>query len=289
MCKKLVVLVLVLAVASVASAGYQDVLYTGGGAAGVWTDNANWSVAGGTLAAGPGSVYTATVPGDLANPKIDGALGTMTLPSTVNILNGTYNHAGYVSFGKSAASSATLNGASGRTVWNEGMNLSIGNGFLANVTMKDMDITLYEGGTYRQFVINNKAVANCSAVLDNCTVRADRFNVSATAGVAAFLTLQGGTVAKLDAFSFRTGIVDIKDTSEMWVAGDQTGAGSTYNLNQFIGNATASFYGDGIDDGVSVVYHTTGEAAGYTVVSVPEPATIAMLGFGGLALIRKRR
>ena len=36
-------------------------------------------------------------------------------------------------------------------------------------------------------------------------------------------------------------------------------------------------------------YLTAGDLAGYTVLTVPEPATLSLLALGGLALIRRRR
>ena len=73
--------------------------------------------------------------------------------------------------------------------------------------------------------------------------------------------------------------------SELWILGDWVEA---LGYHIFPAGADAKIYGDGVHGNVQATYHTSGDAAGYTVVAVPEPATIAMLGLGGL-LLRKRK
>ena len=284
MCKKLFVLMLVLAVASVGSA-------------------VNWSVTNVELKDGAihdvsttesvtGWMKISCRPSSLAttlnvNSGADVSIGNYIWLghysdyynsgsfATLNVNGGEISSAGfkvgsYHGKGVLNVSSGTLESSSYMAIGAANNSGSLGDGpSIADITVsgglvKGVDIGIGQGGSYPYNVTNFQLTGG---VLEGASIFVGQGGTDTTLNIA------GGTI-------ILTGQTD--DPVDIGVLLDATATSATQILAY--GNVDGA---GGGKYGFNVVWDDMEETV--TITAVPEPATIALLGLGGLALIRRKR
>jgi len=107
-----------------------------------------------------------------------------------------------------------------------------------------------------KFIIGNAAGASGYADLDGGTIYAGDFQMKVTAGT--------GTVS-----------LNMSGDAEIIITGDKTALVAQYMDNGWINE--------------EVLYDYDGRNPGKTTLYIPEPATLCLLGFGALSLLRRKR
>ena len=183
------------------------------------------------------------------NPGTEGYIGN-TSDGTMDITAGSNVQAayGYIGYDSGVTGAVTVDG-SGST-WTSDYGLSVG---------------IYGNGTLN--ITNGGLVSVAGALTIDDNGDDDSFINMATGGM---LALFGDADDSLIDF---LGLIDGSDAINYWDASAMDWADIT--------GATM-----GVD--YTLDYLTEGDLAGYTVLTVPEPATLILLGLGGLAL-RKRK
>ena len=88
------------------------------------------------------------------------------------------------------------------------------------------------------------------------------------------------------------GMLALIDSS--WASGDNLGdfldlIRGNDAINYWDGSAWADITGGTYGVDYTLEHLTTGDLAGYTMLAVPEPATLSLLALGGLAILRRRK
>jgi len=284
MSKKLISLVLVLAIAGVASAA--DVYWNSNIASGAWNVAGNWKLGG--TATSP----LATAPpanGDQAwiRSSSNGSLTVMTINVTADAACSRLN----MNYG-----TPTLNIQSGVTLTNNGTIAATGyqfynttdgvvniDGTLKNERGDATAITVKIGGTSggqsNTININDGGVMTVKqTALNNGSFQ---IGTTQTGAGSAYVNIKSGGLLDVDSYSFGA-LINKGITID------------TGGLMKVRGNATTQITGDiGLGyiapsaGGFLKVY--TRQEGGQTFTYVPEPATVALLGLGSLMLLRRKR
>ena len=281
MCKKLVCLLMVLSFASVASATHY---FTAGMDGSTWEDTLNWT--------------PTSLPGSLDNARIR---NNVTGKSAVISSAGMECAKLQLSYTTSAPSTVTIN--SGGVLTCQGsVEVYVGAGYVSSVTInaggtfnacKQVSTTIgafkigrsSAGGTHTVTVAGNLNIEGVGAENDAELMLNTNPAMGGGAQNSSTLDILNGGLVVADQMSINwdtlDGDVDLKvsGTGKLKVHGNKA-------LDWlYIAKAKGGIlYGNGIANAVMISYDGTD-----TILEVPEPATIAMLGLGGLALIRKRR
>ncbi len=286
MSKKLISLVLVLAIAGVASAA--DVYWNSNVASGAWNVASNWKLGG--VATSP----LATAPpasGDQAwvRQSSNGTLTVMTINVTADAACSRLN----MNYG-----TPTLNIQSGVTLTNNGTISATGyqfynttdgvvniDGTLKNERGDATQITVKIGGTSggqsNTININDGGVMT----VKQTALHNGSFGIGTTQTTAgsAYVNIKGGGLLDVDSYSF--GAL-INKKMKIWDGG----------LMKVRGNATTQINGDITAGNIVGKYGNsqrlvvwTQTEGGQQYTYVPEPATVALLGLGSLMLLRRKR
>ena len=288
MCKKFLSLVLVLALSGIAVGA--NMAFIGDGDGSSWADSLNWN----NLTDGTGS-YRIPASTDFARP-----IGNMVTVNTTGavadrlqmrgvansgttILNGMdLTTSGSVEMDSSTAGSSvtvtidaggTLNACtqslatSAYSAFKLGRNARTGNS-VANVN-GTLNVISSDGSSKSELLIGSWSIGGEGG--------GGNGNWTLNVGAAGIVNVDDLWVDMVPGDG--TATIDITDGGVIIVDGDVRGQ---------IGGAVfgGAFYGDSVLGKVQMDYNVTN--AGKTTIQVPEPATIALLGLGGL-LLRKRK
>ena len=287
MIKKLLVVVLLVAMTGFVSA--VEFVNWDGSSSSLWADVENWNYAptapAGTPSTAPGvGMYVPLSSGQQLFPLVDfGSVAlNITTPASIDLSSASTNNSGFVSFGAFSASNAVLSPDSGRTAWYNHSDHYVGFGSTANITYKNIDMEIDSGET-KGFRIDSQSTGGCYATFDNSSIDTYVLEISASATYPAYLTLKNGSTATIDELVFGAGIIDIQDSSILRLQGNQV-----TSVSQYLDDLDSFIAGNGVMGDVSVTYD--GEYTNIAPMAhTPEPATIALLGLGGLCLIRRKR
>jgi len=291
MSKKLISLVLVLAIAGIASAA--DMYWNSDVSSGAWNVASNWKL---------GSTATSSIAtqvpqlGDQAwvRPSLNGSISAG--PITINVTStDAVTHRLNMNYG-----TMTLNVQTGAVLTNSGTMAATGwqmynttasvvnvDGTLKNERGDATAITVKIGGAAgggsQTININDGGVMTVKqTALGNGSFQ---IGTTATAAGSAYVTINDGGLLDVDSYTFGTlsnKKMTIKVGGLMKVRGNATAqinADITANkiVGQYVGWPT---------QGLAVWTKVEG---GQTYTYVPEPATVALLGLGSLMLLRRKR
>jgi hypothetical protein len=254
--KKLLCVILVCAIASIANAA--DIRYMGNGA---WETTANWQ--GGVM---PGAADSARMNWGNNTVTVSSTVPTVAMiqagvdeSGTLHVLSGgVATTLAWAGAGVAGACTGTFNVDAGG-IMNLGGHLWVGAGGVGNVG-----------------VVNVSGTINVGGIIGIGTIDA----VNPSGGTGTVSVLSGGVLNLGNIHSLGTSIqpgsvLDIIGTGLVTLPGDFVGV---------IGNyvAAGQITGNGIVGNVSAVFDGS-----QTLVTVPEPITVALLSLGAL-LLRKR-
>jgi hypothetical protein len=280
--KKVVVLLMVLGVTSMASA---ISVWTGNGADTNWMTTGNWD--------------TGALP-SMSLPAASGGLAKIY--KTTGVANALINSAGpqalEVKVGgpnppTSPATWSTLTIATGG-VLNVGEYLMIGIDSTV-VRSGEVDMT---GGTVNLGQVTptsghlylGYAIAGTQGILrmsGDSTINATAdFKIAVGAGCNGYAYLSGNATINANTFTMNvanstasTSLLDIRDAAKIVINGD-----IRTKVQGYIDNGWIKSNGVTIDD-----YSILSYSGGKTIIAVPEPATMCLLGLGALSLIRRKK
>lgn len=222
------------------------------------------------------------------------------------LVGSNYNGSGTVNV-KGAGSTWNLNGGDLIMAQDGSAELNIENGGIVNV-FNDVDSNLrnghvYLGQTYRydQGDVTGRAVLTVKGIGSALNIEGDlHVGYKASSGV---LEIANGGLVKVDGsiiiYDEAGDMLNMANGGMLAILGafvdmdafmTNISVGTEGSLNFWDGTSYLSYvnFTEGVD--YTLNYHSGGDMAGYTVLTaVPEPATLALFGLGGLVLRRRRR
>jgi hypothetical protein len=277
MCKKLVCLLVVMSIAGSASA----LTFVGAADGSSWelvtvegTQFSNWN-------ADP-SILTMPTTTDNASIQDGGVGASVQMSTSGNVCNKLQ-----LTYTSGPPQLLTMNSGAGLTTAGS-IEIYTGAGFASTVVVSAGATLTQNGGTVKlgrasRAGTHTLTVDGSASVQDmaiGTTSAGGGAGGTATLNVSGSVVINGSLGINADA---------LDQICDIYITGDgeiQVTGWSEYLKAVGYVAAGGLIHGDGVDSGVDVVYN---DMTGMGTISVPEPATIAMLGFGGLALIRKRR
>jgi fibronectin-binding autotransporter adhesin len=265
-----------------------------------------------SIGVGPDTTSVVTVSGDGSTWDLSSTLRIGRFGNgTLNITNGAAvsNAPGIIGDRLDSTGTVTVSGY--RATWTNSGDLTVG-----------------EDGHATLDITNGGAVSNISSILGNsfgatglATVCGDGstwtnfgdLTVGYNTGVGTLditnrgLVSVGGSLTINDTYhrdnkrnGMGGGFINMTAGGMLALSGDTSGSLSDFlsiisvdkgtdEINYWDGSAWANITGATPDVDYTLMYLTQGDLAGYTLLTVPEPTTLAMLGIGALATLRRKR
>ena len=272
--KKFVVIAMVLGLVSIAIAA-DDTVWTGGGDGSTWSDGTNWSLGvpdasidRGAFIDADGAVVNITGTGNTARRFFTQGTAGATGTATVNIY-GEIDTALYTALGKTGGT-GIMNVYAGADAYFQGLSVAdVGAGTLnmhgGTVKVGNGPDDQLKFGIAGAWGNVGTGIANLyGGTLDLTGAQEIRMATNAGGG-SATLNIAGGSLIMPGT------ITDLR--------------GAILTLNA----AGVHLQAYGVEYAGDTMFVYTPSGGNTIVTAVPEPATIALLGLGGLALIRRKR
>jgi hypothetical protein len=286
MCKKLVCLLLVLGLAGIASAANVD--WTGVGDGSTWENPYNWEEE-----PIPSGIYR--LPNSADRAKLHdgpGASHFQVLSSAQTVGNIQSTYANVTTTIKNGASLTLVSGQYDMyTGAGDTITTTIDAGGSVTLTAGIFHIGRYHATSWNGDVVVNVS-GSVTATSGGVTVGTRSMGTPGTgSGGSSTLNIYDGGVVTCDAFSMvpdsdnisKDADLRLYDTGKLVVQGI---TGLKYVTIRDYLEGGGLIFGDDVDGNAEIILDYINDEI---IVQIPEPATIAMLGLGGLALIRRKR